>query len=84
MSLNSLAVLVIGSANQLADTVHKTTNESSNVNSIAVSLSRTMQEASNIYSEVVEFVDTALNSLQEMSTTIAEIFEIANRYGSVN
>lgn len=82
MSLNASAVQVIGSASQLADSVHKTTNESSKVNSIADSLSGTMQEASNISSDVVELVDTTLNSLQEMSTAIAEISEIANRYAT--
>lgn len=82
MSLNASAVQVIGSASQLADSVHKTTNESSKVNSIADSLSDTMQKASNVSSDVVELVDTTLNSLQEMSTAIADISEITNRYAT--
>ena len=82
MSLNASAIQVIGSASQLADSVHKTTHESSKVNSIADSLSETMQEASNVSSDVVGLVDTTLNSLEEMSTAIADISEITNRYAT--
>ncbi|MCU0712036.1 MAG: methyl-accepting chemotaxis protein [Pirellula sp.] len=82
MSLNASATQVIGSANQLANSVHKTTRESTKVNGIADTLSATMNTASEVSSEVVGMVDTTLNSLQEMSHAISNVSEITNNYAA--
>lgn len=82
MSLNASATQVIGSANQLASSVHKTTHESTKVNHIADTLSETMNAASEVSSEVVGMVDATLNSLQEMSHAITNVSEITNNYAA--
>lgn len=78
--LAATATQVTASANHLADGVHATTTQSSNVNVIANDLNATMQNVRDTSGDVSNRIDSVTQSIHEMTATITEISKVTHVY----